>query len=91
MTMAKAKNVTFTLPVELVEKYRAYAAQDMIASLNAGVKEALEEYSVRLDKEVLRREMKKAAADPLFLQDSLDTMNAFESADAEQARGLKEW
>jgi hypothetical protein len=89
--MAKSKNVTFTLPVELVDKYRAYAAQDMIASMNAGVKEALEDYSIRLDKEVLRREMRKAAADPLFLQDSMDTMNAFESSDAEQSRGLKEW
>jgi hypothetical protein len=91
MMMTKSKNITFTLPIELVEKYRAYAAQDMIPSMNAGVKEALEEYSVRLDREVLRREMRKAAADPLFLQDTIETMAAFGSSDAEQSSRLKEW
>jgi hypothetical protein len=87
----KSKNVTFTLPVELVEKYKGYASADLISSVNAGVKEALEEYSVRMDKEILRREMEKASSDPLFIEDIQETMKAFESVDADLLKGKLKW
>ncbi len=88
---SKSKNVTFTLPIELIDKLKEYATNEMIPSVNAGVKEALEEYSVRMDKEVLRREMAKAATDPLFMKDTDAVMKAFQFVDEENVEGKKEW
>ena len=90
--MAKqTKNVTFSLPVELIEKFREYARQKQIPSLNAGVRRALEEYSQRLEKDLLYREMKEASRDPQFIKDLEDTATAFEISDAETAGGIPEW
>ena len=83
----KVKNVTFSLPTDLMEKYKDYAISNYIPSVNAGVKEALEEYSVKIEKEKLRMEMMKAAKDPLFIQDLEESMRAFESSDLDTAGG----
>ncbi len=80
---AKLKNVTFSLPVDLVEKYKAYAQNNYIPSVNAGVREALEEYAAKIEKEKLKIEMMQAAQDPLFMQDLAESMRAFESSDLE--------
>jgi len=40
----KNKNVTFTLPTYIVDKLREYVHDECISSLNAGAREALEEY-----------------------------------------------
>ena len=82
----KVKNVTFSLPTDLMEKYKAYAKSNYIPSVNAGVKEALEEYSRKIEKEKLKKEMIKAAKDPLFVQDLDESMRAFESSDLETVR-----
>jgi DNA replicative helicase MCM subunit Mcm2 (Cdc46/Mcm family) len=89
--LSKAKNVTFTLPPELIEKYKYYVQKNVIPSMNAGVKEALEEYSIRMDKEMLKSEMLKASNDPLFMKDLEVSMNAFESIDEETVKGDPEW
>jgi hypothetical protein len=90
--MAKqTKNVTFSLPVDLVGKFREYARQKYIPSLNAGVKLALEEYAQKLEKEILYREMKEAAKDPQFIRDLEDTTYLFQVSDDETARGIPEW
>ena len=88
---AKAKNVTFSLPTDLMEKYKAYAKSSYIPSVNAGVKEALEEYSRKIEKERLKKEMIKAAKDPLFMQDLKESMRAFESSDLETIGREMEW
>jgi hypothetical protein len=82
----KPKNVTFTLPVELIEKYRMYAKNKEIASVNAGVREALEQYSVKMDKERLRIEMKKASEDPQFITDLHQSIEDFQHMDDEVGR-----
>lgn len=87
----KAKNVTFSIPIELLEKFKGYAKDNYISSVNAGVKEALEEYSKKLEKEKLKKEMMKASKDHLFMQDLEDSMRSFESSDLETARGEMEW
>lgn len=61
--MKKSKNVTFSLTPELIDQYRSYANRKVIASMNSAVKEALEEYAVKNEKDVLRKEMKTAALD----------------------------
>jgi hypothetical protein len=87
----KVKNVTFSLPTDLMEKYKDYATSNYIPSVNAGVKEALEEYSGKIEKEKLKKEMMKAAKDPLFIQDMEESMRAFESSDQDTARREIEW
>lgn len=85
------KNVTFSLPVDLVEKLKALAKEDYIPSLNAGVKEALEEYTRLKEKEKLRKDMEKASRDPLFMKDLNSSMKAFEFADHEVGSEDTEW
>lgn len=81
--MANAlKNVTFSLPVDLVEKLKSLAKEDYIPSLNAGVKEALEEYTRLKEKEKLKSEMEKASRDPLFMKDLTASMDAFDFMDS---------
>lgn len=89
--MSKAKNVTFHLPPELIDKYKVYVKQKYIPSVNAAVKEALEEYSKRIEKEILKHEMIKAAKDPLFLNDLMENMKVFEVTDTESAKEDSEW
>lgn len=87
----KAKNVTFSIPIELIEKFKDYAKDNYIPSVNAGVKEALEEYSKKLEKEKLKKEMMKASKDHLFMRDLEDSMRAFESSDLETVGREMEW
>ena len=82
----KPKNVTFTLPVELLDKYREYAKNKEIPSVNAGVREALEQYSVMMDKQNLRKEMKKASEDAQFIDDIHNSMEEFRLLDEETSK-----
>jgi len=85
------KNVTFTLPVYLIEKYREYAAEKHIPSISAGVREALVKYSYKIEEEILHKKMKEAAKDPLFIKDLEECMNDFEIIDNELNKGDDEW
>lgn len=87
----QVKNATFSLPVELLEKFREYAQQNYISSVNAGVREAMEEYILRIEKEKLHLDMLEAAKDPLFMKDLEDNMEAFAGTDRETAKGVPEW
>jgi hypothetical protein len=88
---SKPKNITFTLPPELVEKYKFFVKENIIPSVNAGVKEALEEYSKKIEKEMLKNEMVSASQDPLFMKDLEENMNTFESIDDEATKENSEW
>lgn len=87
----KLKNVTFSLPAELLDELKRYVEYDRIPSVNAGVREALEEYTVRLRKEILAKEMEKASKDPLFMKDLEECMKDFEAADIESAGRADKW
>lgn len=87
----KVKNVTFSLPIDLLEKYKDYANCNHIPSVNAGVKEALEEYARKIEKEKLKKEMIDAAKDPLFIKDLEESMLAFAFSDLETGRRKTEW
>jgi len=87
----RVKNVTFSLPTEIIEKFKEYAKSNYIPSLNAGVKEALEEYVKRIEKEKLKQDMIEAANDSQFMQDLEDSMNDFELSDNETSRRMQEW
>lgn len=88
---SKQKNVTFSLPEDIVDKIRGYVEEKYIPSLNAGVKEALEEYAVKLEKLKFKKAMELASKDPLFIKDIENTMAAFEKSDTENIGGTEEW
>ncbi|HAG09784.1 MAG TPA: hypothetical protein DCK87_09560 [Desulfotomaculum sp.] len=87
----RLKNVTFSLPVDIVEKLRKLVKDKYISSLNAGAKEALEEYTKRLEKQKFKTEMMEASKDPLFLKDIEKTMTDFENLDKESSGRIQEW
>lgn len=89
--MRKIKNVTFSIPVVLLEKFKEYAKEKYIPSLNTGVKQALEEYSHKIEKEKLYKIMLEASRDPLFMKDLEDSMRDFNVSDEELTRGEGEW
>lgn len=88
---SKQKNVTFSLPEDVVDKIRGYVEEDYIPSLNAGVKEALEEYIVKLDRLKFRKAMEQASKDQVFIKDLVNTLTAFEKIECETAGGNEEW
>jgi len=89
--MRNLKNVTFSIPVVLLEKFKEYAREKYIPSLNSGVKQALEEYSKKIEKERLYKTMLEASMDPLFMKDLDDSMRDFDVSDRELIRGEGEW
>jgi predicted DNA-binding protein len=88
---ASKKNVTFSLPIDLIEKLRIYAKNKYISSINAGVKEALEEFVEDIEKDILKKEMTEASKDPLFMKDLNESMDAFKYSDRETFGGTEEW
>ncbi len=81
------KKVTFSLPVDIVEKYRDFAKTEDIPSVNSAVKSAMELYAIKIEKEKLLRAMLEAANDPLFVKDLAESMAAFEIVDFEDKVG----
>ena len=77
----KTKNYTFSLPLDLLDRLKEHASTGNVPSVNFAVKEAIETYVVKIDKENLYKQMKKAAEDPLFMDDLESTMTAFSAAD----------
>jgi len=86
----KTKNITFSLPVELIEKFKSCVKENYIISMNNAVKKAMEDYLKKIEKEKLYKEMLEASKDPLFMRDLEDSMKAFEISDSEM-EVLTEW
>ncbi|MDD3074275.1 MAG: hypothetical protein PHS56_07665 [Eubacteriales bacterium] len=79
----KAINVTYSLPAELVDKYRDFAHAGYIPSISAAVREAMEEYAVKLQQKIVKREMETAARDPLFIEDMEQVAADFAEIDSD--------
>ena len=77
------KNYTFSLPIDLLSKIKHYSNEGRIPSVNAAVKEAIENYVKTVEKQNLYIEMKEAAIDPLFMDDLENAMNDFSHTDFE--------
>ncbi len=87
----QTKNVTFSIPLELLDRYRFYAKEKDIKSINSAVREAMEDYARKIEKEKLYREMMEASRDPLFMKDLEETMKDFQHVDRETAGRIPEW
>jgi Arc/MetJ-type ribon-helix-helix transcriptional regulator len=89
MTGDKRK-VTFTLPTHLIAEIKALVDQGQAPSQSAFVAEAIAWKVQQARRQQLCEEFRAAAADPLFLRDLEETMQAFRSADGETARMIPE-
>lgn len=83
------KNVTVSLPVELINRIKAMSEAGYISSINASVRQALEEYLTALEKEQLRMIMSEAAKDELFINDLSESMKDFQQFEA--GEDVPEW
>jgi len=81
------KNYTFSLPIELLDKLKQYSTEGHVPSVNAAVKEAIEEYVITIEKQTLYKEMKEAAEDAIFMEDLESAMNDFSYSDFEAGKG----
>lgn len=80
----KVKNVTYSLPVDLVDRFRDLADAGCLDSVSAGVREAMEQYAKKLEKQKLRQELEQAAKDPLFQADMKQVTEDFSPLDEEE-------
>lgn len=87
--MASNKNVTVSLPLELINRIKDMAEAGYISSINSGVRLALEEYLAALEKERLRVIMNEAAKDDLFIDDLNESMKDFQQIEAREE--VPEW
>jgi predicted DNA-binding protein len=87
----RLKKVTFALPDSLLHKLRILADRKRIPSVNAAVREAVEEYVNNLEREDFHKAMADAAKDPEFMRDLQETEEAFQYADAETAKVMTKW
>ena len=86
-----SENITFSLPIEYIEKLRNYSDNSYIPSMNAGIRRALDILFMQIEKERLYEIMKEAATDQIGLNDIDDTMNAYKHVDSEMSGRNEEW
>ena len=91
LTHSPLKKITFALPQPLLERLKTLAGENKIPSVNAAVREALEEYVARLEKKEFRQALQAAAKDPEFLRDIKSATESFRHADSETAGMIPEW
>ncbi len=87
----KLKNATFSLPVESIDNLRKAVKEGYARSLNSAVREAVEIYTAKINKEELKKEMEAASKDPLFLKDIEESMDSFKTSDKETADLIPDW
>lgn len=88
MPAANIKNVTFALPVTMMDEIRQLAKNQRQSSINSLVREALERYLAEKQKEEIRHDMLEASRDPLFLADVKSCAASFRHVDRED---VPEW
>lgn len=86
-SMQKNCKATFVIPSDLLIELRVLVAAGMADSLSALVRQGLELHARQLREELLEKEFREAASDPLFMQDLTESMRDFEGLNAEGLDG----
>lgn len=82
---------TVVLPESSVNELKTLVGNNKIASVNAGVREAIEEYIAKKKTEDYRYKLREAVKDPEFIKRIDDTMESFKYADKETEEMIPEW
>jgi Arc/MetJ-type ribon-helix-helix transcriptional regulator len=87
MSTKPKRKVTYSLPEELINDIACVVKEGAAPSYSAFVEEALTEKVRRAREEALATAFSEAAADPAFLRDVEETMEAFRHIDNEPVDG----
>lgn len=79
---------TTVLPVDHIEELKAMTAKKQIASVNQGIRLAIEQYIEQERKKIYASEMQAAAQDADFMSRTLEAQETFALVDAEE---MGEW
>ncbi len=82
---------TVVLPESSLSELKDLVGNNKIASVNAGVREAIEEYIVKKKTEDYREQLREAVKDPEFIKRIDDTMKSFRYVDKEAEEMIPEW
>lgn len=82
---------TVVLSESSVEQLKEFANKKIISSVNAGVREAVEDYLIKVRKELYKKELQEAVKDPEFIKRTEETMQAFKNVDQEAEEMIPEW
>jgi len=74
---------TAVIPAKYVAELKRLAAQKVIASVNAGIREAIEQYIAECERELYAQQMAEAMDDNKFVQRTLEMQTAFSHSDSE--------
>ena len=76
-------NYTFSLPKEMMDRFKDNVKKLNYPSINYAIREALKNYLEEIEKEFIKREMQQASKDELFIKDLNSSMKFFEKIDSE--------
>jgi predicted DNA-binding protein len=82
---------TVVMPESSVEQLKELAGKNIISSVNAGVREAVEDYLIKVRKELYKKDLQEAVKDPEFIKRSEETMQAFKNLDQDAEGMIPEW
>lgn len=82
---------TVVLPESSINELKKLAEKKEIASVNAGVREAIEEYIVKIKNENYKNMLEEAVKDPEFIKRNKDIMKSFRYSDKETEEMIPEW
>lgn len=82
---------TVVLSESSVAQLKELANKKIISSVNAGVREAVEDYLIKVRKELYKKELQEAVKDPEFIKRTEETMQAFKNVDQEAEEMIPEW
>lgn len=82
---------TVVLPESSVKELKELVDGNKITSVNAGVREAIEEYLINLKAKDYRDCLKEAVEDPDFIKRNEDAMKSFRYLDKETEEMTPEW
>lgn len=88
MQAQKTVKYTTVLPYDCVEELKEMAKKRRIASVNQGIRQAIERFISEEKKQQYAKEMMEAAQDPDYMARTLQTQEAFAAIDAEE---MKHW
>jgi len=95
--MARTKSInngvkyTVVLPEHDIQQLKELTKQNKIASVNAGVREAVEAYIVQQKHEMYKKDLQDAMEDPDFVKRNEDIQVTFKHSDDETEGKMGEW
>ena len=90
-TIKDSIKYTIVIPESDIAQLKELADRKIIGSVNAGVREAVEDYIAKIKKEHYKKDLQEAVNDPEFMKRTDESMRAFKNLDQETEEMIPEW